>query len=557
MLVLVGGLALSSIAVGAPGAGAKSRLHHGELTPNAALEKDFGGSAPLQLPAATTPPAPAPATLASGPPLQSHEIFAFAPWWNIAEEQAFDVRDMTTLAYFSVDINPDGTADQSGSGWVGYQSQALADLVNRAHAVAHRVVLTVTCFDQRSLDRLASDPGAPARLATTLVQLVTAKNLDGVNFDFEGKGPQDRRGLDNLISQVTGQLRVANPHWQITMSTYASSAGDPNGFYDIGGLAPSVDAFFVMAYDMNDPSTPSPTAPLTGPGNNDNVDLAEYSSVVPRSKIILGVPYYGYDWPTAGPNKGDPVTGPPTPVTYARVAATNGPSYWDRTSDTPWTAYQSGNQWHQAWFDDPTSLSLKASLANEYHIAGMGVWALGMDGNDPAMLAALLGRASPAKYLIGPSSTSTTAPAQSAPGSSGPRYGYSGIWNGTRETLQPVNPATLPGGGSARAAGTLQDFSTNDPATACLSGGRPLPVYELTASPSTYVVQVSSPSYCASGTWEFTAPPTAGPSGGPGGGGQTTTTSAPTTTTTTSPGILPGLGPSQSSTTTTRPRTLL
>ena len=40
-------------------------------------------------------------------------------------------KDLTTLAYFSVDANPDGTLDQSGAGWNGYESQDLVDLVNR------------------------------------------------------------------------------------------------------------------------------------------------------------------------------------------------------------------------------------------------------------------------------------------------------------------------------------------------------------------------------------------------------------------------------------------
>ena len=90
----------------------------------------------------------------------------------------------------------DATVQQSGPGWVGYQSQALADLVTRAHAAGDRVVLTASCFDQSALDKMAADPTAGARLAAALVQLVAAKNLDGVNLDFEGKGSKDQAGLD-------------------------------------------------------------------------------------------------------------------------------------------------------------------------------------------------------------------------------------------------------------------------------------------------------------------------------------------------------------------------
>ena len=72
-----------------------------------------------------------------------------------------------------------------------------------------------------------------------------------MNFDFEGEGSGDQAGLTNLITSVAGSLRAADPHWQITMDTYASSAGDPGGFYNIPALAPAVDAFFVMDYELN------------------------------------------------------------------------------------------------------------------------------------------------------------------------------------------------------------------------------------------------------------------------------------------------------------------
>ena len=41
-------------------------------------------------------------------------------------------------------------------------------------------------FDQSSLDAITSDPNAPAKLSAALISAVAAKNLDGVNFDFEG-----------------------------------------------------------------------------------------------------------------------------------------------------------------------------------------------------------------------------------------------------------------------------------------------------------------------------------------------------------------------------------
>ncbi|MGH9028202.1 MAG: glycosyl hydrolase family 18 protein, partial [Acidimicrobiales bacterium] len=465
-------------------------------TPNARVAQEFGARVPLSLPPATTPPAPSPPVLATIPNLPAHEVFGFAPYWTLGQSQGFEVQDLSTIAYFSLDVGPDGAIDESGPGWEGYQSQALVNLIDRAHSANDRVVLTLTCFDQSSLDQLSSSPAAASsRIAGSLVQLLSAKSLDGVNIDFEGNGPQDRSGLDALVGGLSSKLRAVDPHWQITMDTYASSAGDPGGFFDIAGLAPSVDGFFVMAYDMEDPAVPSATAPLTGGGSNDTSALEEYESVVPASKVVLGVPDYGYEWPTTGQALGSAATGSPTAVTYAQVASMQSPVYWDPATQTPWTAFQSNGQWHQIFFDNPTSIALKSRLAEAAKAAGVGIWALGMDGNDPAIYGALLGSAQASKYATGPSepqqrpvgqsttqspsapggatspsgTSSGTAPAGGATTTTSPAYNYSGTWDSHAENLQPVNPASLPAGGKGTSAGQLTGFQTDNPSVACLS----------------------------------------------------------------------------------------
>ena len=65
----------------------------------------------------------------------------------------------------------------------------------------------------------------------------------------------------------------------------------------------------------------------------------------------------------------------------------------------------------EAFFENPNSLYLVAQMAQVNGIAGVGIWALGMDGDsDQAMVSALDGNAPPQKDLLaGPSSTSSSA----------------------------------------------------------------------------------------------------------------------------------------------------
>jgi Glycosyl hydrolases family 18 len=509
---------------------------------NAAAVPRSAGSTVKLLPA-TTPPAPAPPTLANSAPLRAHEVFGFAPYWTLSQSGGFNVAGISTLAYFSIDVNADGSLDKSGAGWAGYQSQDLANLVTRAHGAGDRVVLTVNCFDQSSLDQVTSSPTAGSTLAAALIAAVKAKNLDGVNLDFEGEGSADQAGLTRLVTQVSTAIHAVNPHYQVTMDTYASSAGDPSGFYNIPALAHAVDGFFVMEYQLNLQSGASPVSPLTSTMFSDKTTIDQYAAAAPAAKVILGMPYFGIDWPTTNGTLSATATGPATDVTYGQVMASGHPVYWDATTDTAWTSYQVGNQWHETFFEDPTSLYDATQLADASNLGGMGVWALGMDGNDPNLLTALAGFAPAVKDgVAGPSATTPSGPS-APPGSSGPTAPtaataatateptipktatttsppatttttigprsldyYTGTWQG-RSVALALSPASKePPPPSGAPFGHLTGFVTNDPSTSCLGSEASLNVWPLNSPPNQYLVVTQTPGDCVNAEFTFTYP---------------------------------------------------
>jgi hypothetical protein len=473
---------------------------------NSAL-KQLGASASLALAPATAAPTAAPASLADQPPLAAREDFAFAPYWTLSQAPTFSLTGLSTLAYFSIDVNGNGTLDESGPGWNGFQSQDLADLITRAHAAGERVVLTVTDFGQSSLDAITSSPTAPATLSATLIPLLQAKSLDGVNFDFEGNGSRDQAGLTNLITSVAGSLRAADPHWQITMDTYASSAGDTKGFYNIPALSPAVDAFFVMDYELNLAGTPSAASPLTSNQFSTQTTLAQYTAAAPASKVIIGAPFFGIDWPTNNGTMAAGATGGAADIPDSQAQG-NGPEYWDPVTDTAWTSYQVGGQWHESYYEGLNGLFDVSQLVTHYGGRGVGIWALGMEGNGAQMIAALDGISPGAPPGTGPQATAPStavmaappapapapAPAAAAPSpaATAPNTGTSasgpgaqpaspaaaatttttaasttGVYNGATVALTPISSSGVLG---LLQAGTLTDFQSNVPAYSCLNG---------------------------------------------------------------------------------------
>ena len=461
---------------------------------------------------ATTPPAPLPPNIANAAPLGSHEVFAFLPYWQLPDIPQINLSQLTTVSYFAVHMQGNGSLIQSGSGWSGLESQQLSNFITVAHAASTRVVLTVNCFSQSALNNLSAHPQSTgSNLAQQVIPILQSEQLNGLNLDLEGTGAADRHGLAKFVSVVSTAIRSANPYWQVTMDTYASSAGDPYGFFDINRLAPSVNAFFVMAYDMNSQTVPSPTSPLTSASSFDvETALSEYTSVVPASKVILGLPFYGYVWPTTGGALGDPATGSPVPETYAQIMSTGNQVYWDPATSTPWMPYKVGSQWYQAFFDNPTSIALKVQAANAYGIRGVGAWAIGMEGNDNSMIAALAGNASVIKtFPTTPTSTTTTTTTTpptttttTTPPTTIPPDAYYGSYSGKQVTLYPI-ALSVATKYSLYPDGTLNGFKTGNSEYACLTAAKSLPVYGIYGSTGKFVVQTVKGPQCVSGTWTF------------------------------------------------------
>ncbi len=278
------------------------------------------------------------------------------------------------------------------------------------------------------------------------------------------------------------------------MDTYASSAGDPGGFYNIPALANVVDGFFVMEYSPNLSGSAQATSPLTSSLFNDVTTAGQYAAAVPASKVILGAPLFGLDWPTNGGTLTAAATGPVTDLAYSQIATAGHPTYWDPVTDSAWTAYQVGTQWHESFFDDPTSLYDVSQLAHLFGLGGVGVWALGMDGSaDAAMLTALGGAAPSITYAPspGPTTSTTTAPA--------------GSLSTTTSTTAAgaVGSSPSPTGGTSPAGTmptTAAPVSGGSPSTTPTPSGQPTSTSPTTSAPGG-ATTTTVPPYTYTATW--------------------------------------------------------
>jgi hypothetical protein len=362
------------------------------------------------LPKRSGDPAPTASLPLYADPLPAHHVIGYVPYWEVASIGSADLTTASDLVYSSVcpasdgSIDPGSGGDDCALGLEDLSGSGVATLVANAHAAGDRVLLSVETTDDALIERLDAHRGQTATaLAASLVGLERAHGFDGTNIDLEGTNPADREGFVRFVADLTAGLRRDDPTGEIVIDTYADAAAGSASFFDPKRLAPLADALFVMNYSLESSSAASADSPLESPilGYSAVQTLIEYEKIVPPAKIILGLPFYGFDFATKSAKAGSVTTGSgPEAQTYSQITTAARPALWDPGTETPYATFKSGGTWHQLWFDDPVSIALKVALASRFHTAGVGAWAFGMENGDPLMLAALTGGRPPLRTSL-------------------------------------------------------------------------------------------------------------------------------------------------------------
>ncbi|MGH9304735.1 MAG: glycosyl hydrolase family 18 protein, partial [Acidimicrobiales bacterium] len=252
----------------------------------------------VRLPTRQGAPAPdLPARAFSG--IRPHVVVGFLPSYELAKLKSAVLSDYSTIVFSSIGILGNGGLDHSSDGWLRLRQGEVAPLLSGAHRAGTEVLLGLSATSNSVIDALTASPVASAGRLLAAVSPLLAQGFDGVDLDVEGQSGAGRAGYSTFVSVFSKALHARKATWQLMVNTYPQSAVDSEGFYDVEALAPAVNEFFVMAYDMSDLAVPSATAPLTGADLSDVSVVSSYAAGGFAAKSILGVPFYGYDFPAS------------------------------------------------------------------------------------------------------------------------------------------------------------------------------------------------------------------------------------------------------------------
>ncbi|MGZ4132518.1 MAG: glycosyl hydrolase family 18 protein [Actinomycetota bacterium] len=319
-----------------------------------------------------------PAAAVPGIGSTGRSVSGWLPWWTIDASTTDAVAHGDALSIASP-FWYELEGPRKVSGFTGAGS---ADVVSSLRSTGALVFPTVV--ESMSASRIVTvfeDATKRGRTISRLVNLAAAHGYDGLDLDFERMASTDtekraariaadyvafvqrlaaRLHADGRGLSVTVMARTAETTWHTGMSATV---------FDYAGLGAAADVFRVMAYDRHwGGGRPGAIAPLPWV----RAIIRYTTPLVPASKVELGVPTYGYDWPDGGHA---------TAVTYRGARALQREHHttvaWSDTSDESHFSYRAKGVRHRVWFADARSIRIRAQVAEAAGLRGIVLWTLG------------------------------------------------------------------------------------------------------------------------------------------------------------------------------------
>lgn len=294
-------------------------------------------------------------------------------WHNLR----FDL--LSTLILYFIHPTPDGNIDIS-------DSDVPSDLVKLAHKNGVKVVISIQTEDKSITDAILTT--SKDNFLDNILYFIQKNNLDGVDIDIEEigeinsiTGGQNRQLMTSFMKDLDVKLRSSDPNYRISINV-GGYYPDVDRVFDLPVIQKSVNYIMVMGYDYHwfNGTTAGSVAPIDSYDNGSSVrdSMNYYSKLVDKSKLLLGVPYYGIEWNTKNGDLESPTTSRGIYYSYPEIKdkIDKHGRIWDDTWKTPWYKYQSEGVWYQGHYDDVQSLGIKYDLVNSFNIAGIGIWEL-------------------------------------------------------------------------------------------------------------------------------------------------------------------------------------
>ena len=153
------------------------------------------------------------------------------------------------------------------------------------------------------LSKLMANPTSRTQIVNAITNLIMTNNYDGIDLDFEGFAFVDKNTTWSatkphwiaFVKELSGVLKSKNKLLSVSPPYLYDPAGAQKGYfvYAWADIAPYIDRLRIMTYDYS-VSKPGPIGPLAWTERT----IKYAVSIMPASKVYVGIPGYGRDWVT-------------------------------------------------------------------------------------------------------------------------------------------------------------------------------------------------------------------------------------------------------------------
>lgn len=284
---------------------------------------------------------------------QSSKVVGYLPSYRFDLNNSIDYCKVTHLNICFA--NPDSNGN--------LQIKNFSQIINTAKEQNPNIVICISLGGgvlsssvKQTWSDLIDKPANRPAFITKIINFVESNNLDGVDFDLEWDAITS--GYSDFVIALNDSLDAHNKLFTAALpATYR--------YPEITNAALKVFDFInIMAYDATGPWSPNK------PGQHSSYNFAKLAinywknQKVPNEKLVLGVPFYGYNFD----DKNNVFA-----FTYATMVNQN-------------TSNADIDQIEKAYYNGRPTIEKKVKLASK-EVAGIMIWELGQDKfNDYSLL---------------------------------------------------------------------------------------------------------------------------------------------------------------------------
>jgi hypothetical protein len=291
----------------------------------------------------------------------------------------------------------------------GNPSWPMADTVCLMRRAGMQIIPTMTDGTAKLvLAGYLANPTTRTTIVNSIVNLVNVNGFDGIDLDYEGFAFVDGNSTWTrtaplwvaFIKELSVAMRANKKILSVTTPYVYDPSERQKGYfvYAWADIASSIDRLRIMTYDFN-VAKPGPNAPISWVDKTIRYAI----SIMPSSKVYVGLPGYGRDWITAVQGK-CPVSAPPglkagaKASTFLMVNAErkavidNAIPIFDATvSEATYSYVQTYNGLtadgasttcnvsRTVWYQNSRSYAERMALVSKYRLGGAALWTLGME----------------------------------------------------------------------------------------------------------------------------------------------------------------------------------